>query len=181
MSRIFALVLASVVLLFTFLVTPLWNRAGASSSGLRESRTGILASRALTDAYIEALCRPPYDTETVRWDSRPFEKSELVTTLSSTAEGEIVRETRSLYFEVLRRVPTNEDCIAVRDSVDRGLEIEETTRRFAASPEVRRVAKVRQIFIKTFGRDPRGWDDSSLRRWVDSVFTLAEIKSRLGA
>ena len=113
MSRIFALVLASVVLLFTFLVTPLWNRAGASSSGLRESRTGIRASRALTDAYIEALCRPPYDTETVRWDSRPFEKSELVTTLSSTAEGEIVRETRSLYFEVLRRVPTNEDCIAV--------------------------------------------------------------------
>ena len=65
--------------------------------------------------------------------------------------------------------------------MDRGLEIEETTRRFAASPEVRRVAKVRQIFIKTFGRDPRGWDDSSLRRWVDSVFTLAEIKSRLRA
>lgn len=181
MSRIFALVLASVVLLLTFLVAPLWNGAGAPSSGLRESRTRIRESRALTDAYIEALCRSPYDTETVRWDSRPFEKSELIATLSSTAEGEIVRETRSLYFEVLRRVPTNEDCVAVRDWVDRGLDIEETTRRFAASPEARRVAKVREIFIETFGRDPRGWDDSSLRFWVDSVFTLAEIKSRLGA
>ena len=124
LSRTFALVLASVVLLLTFLVASLWNGAGAPSSGLRESRTRIRASGALTDAYIETLCRPPYDTETVRWDSRPFEKSELIATLSSTAEGEIVRETRSLYFEVLRRVPTNEDCVAVRDWVDRGLDIE---------------------------------------------------------
>ena len=181
LSRTFALVLASVVLLLTFLVAPLWNGAGAPSSGLRESRTRIRASRALTDAYIETLCRSPYDTETVRWDSRPFEKSELIATLSSTAEGEIVRETRSLHFEVLRRVPTNEDCVAVRDWVDRGFDIEDMTRRFTASPEARRVAKVREIFVETFGRDPRGWDDSSLRRWVDSVFTLAEIKSRLGA
>src|SRR5260221_1340060 len=31
------------------------------------------------------------------------------------------------------------------------------------------------------GRDPREWDDPALRRWVDSPFTLAEIRSGLVA
>ena len=181
MSRLFALALTVVALLVAFLVSPLWRRAGAQSSSRPESRTHIRASRALTDAYIETLCRPPSETETLEWDSQTSEKPQVLAALGATEEAAIVREVRSLYFGVLRRDPTSEDCVAVRDWVDHGLDIREIARRLAASLEARRVAQVRRIFIETLGRDPRDWDVGNLRRWVDSAFTLAEIRSRLVA
>jgi hypothetical protein len=128
---------------------------------------------------MEVLCRPPSGTETVDWDSRPFEPSALIEALSAGEEAARVSEVRNVYFELLRRDASPGDCPQVRDWIARGLTAEEVRRELARFPEARRVSRVRQIFIDAFGRDPREWDDPGLRRWVDSPFPLAEIRSRL--
>jgi len=70
---------------------------------------------------------------------------------------------------------------AVADWIDRRLDIDAVQREIATLPEGRRVAAIRQLFVEMFGRDPRAWDDPALRRWTDSPFGLAEIRSRLAA
>lgn len=176
MSRIFTIVFAFVVALSAWLIVPLWSRAGALETSAR-----IPASAALTAAYVETLCRPPHDAETVEWDSGRFEQPQLLDALTSSPEGQRVQEIRRIHLDLVFRDPFDGDCAAFRQWVDPPVSVEEIERRFAASPEARRVAQVRQMFIETLGRDPAGWDAASLRRWVESPFTLAEIRTRLAA
>jgi hypothetical protein len=166
-----------VALAIAFLDASLWRtEATHVARGPR-----VHPSRVLADGFMEVLCRPPSDAETLDWDTRPFEKSGLVQALGSTDEAQRVRQIRNLYFDLLRRDSDNDDCAQVREWLDRRLDIGDVTRRFAGLPEAQRVSRVRQIFIETSGWDPRGWDDPGLRRWVDSAFTLPEIRSRLAA
>jgi len=86
---------------------------------------------------------------------------------------------RRLFFDLVRREAAREDCTQLREWIDRRLDIDAVRRQIATLPEARRVAAVRQLIIETFGRDPQGWDDLGLRRWVESPLGLAEIRSRL--
>lgn len=164
---------AVVVPLVAWLVASLWSR--------EEAPARIPASQVLTEAYIETLCRPPRDAETVRWESRPFEKPELLAAIKSAPEGQRVLEIRRAYLDVLLRDPLDGDCAGLREWVDGPAGVGEIRRRFAASPEAQRAAQVRQVFVETLGRDPGGLDNASLRRWADSGFTPAEIRARVGA
>jgi len=141
----------------------------------------VRPSRTVADAFRATLCRAPSDRETVDWDSRPFDAATLTQTLAAGDEGVRVRQIRALYAEALRRDATMQDCARIRASVDRKLAIDAAGRELASLPEARRVAQVRRLFVETYGRDPIGWDDPSLRRWVDSPFTVAEIRTRLVA
>ena len=141
----------------------------------------VRPSRLLADTFMEVLCRPPSDAETVEWDSRPFERSVLVQELEATEQSRRLQRMRRAFFDLLRREPTRQECPELRDWFDRRLDIDALQREIANLPEARRVAAVRQVFIDMFGRDPRGWDDAALRRWVDSPFGLADIRSRLAA
>ncbi|MGH9255488.1 MAG: hypothetical protein ACRD3C_13085 [Vicinamibacterales bacterium] len=172
MPRIFATVLVLLVPVVMGLVVPLWSRE-------RDVRERMSASKALTDAYIGTLCRPPDGPETVRWDGRPFQNEELLPALQLSPEGLRVGEIRRVYLDVLGRDPVDGDCAALRRWVDGPLDAEQVRREIAGWPEARRVVQVRRVFIEALGRDPAGWDHATLRRWVDSEFTPAEIRRRL--
>lgn len=171
MLRILAI--AVCVALLAWSVSSLWRTA--------EAPAGIPASQALTDAFVETLCRPPLDAETVRWDSRRFETPELVEALRSTPEGRRVREIRHVYLDVLLRDPLDGDCAGLREWVDGPIGVDEIGRRLNASPEAQRMTQVRQVFVESLGRDPGGLDNASVRRWGESAFSLAEIGARLAA
>jgi hypothetical protein len=141
----------------------------------------VRPSRLVADTFMEVLCRPPVDAETIEWDSRPFEKPVLVQELEGREEFRRLQRVRRAFFDLLRREATRQDCTELRDWMDRRLDVDAVQHEIANLSEARRVAAVRQLFIDMFGRDPRGWDDPSLRRWVDSPFGLAEIRSRLAA
>ena len=175
MSRAFAPIFICVALAVTLLDASLWTAAPARSA--RGPR--VRPSRALADTFMEVLCRPPSDVETVDRDSRPFETSALTQELSSTDEARRASQIRTLYFDLLRRSAAVTDCSQVRDWLDQGLDDDDVKRELAKQSEARRVSQVRRVFIDTIGRDPREWDDPGLRRWVDSPFTLAEIRSHL--
>ena len=145
------------------------------------TRTRVRPSRVVAETFMEVLCRPPSDLETVDWDSRPFEKDTLSQALASMDEGRRVREVRDLYRDLLRREANAGDCGQIRQWIARGVAVDEARRELADVPEARRVSRVRQAFVETLGREPRAWDDAALRRRVDSPFTLAEIRSRLVA
>jgi len=128
---------------------------------------------------MDILCRPPTDAETVDWDSRPFDTSTLEQAVAATGEARRVREIRSLYLEVLRRQATREDCGPIRTWFDRHARDGDVQDGLSRLPERRRVDQVREAFVDTLGRDPLGWDDVSLRRWVSSPYTISEIRGRL--
>ncbi len=130
---------------------------------------------------MDALCRPPRDEDTARWDSRTYEKAELVLAIKTTPEGQRVTALRQLYLKLLGRDPFDGDCASLRGWVDRRMAMDLIVRQIAASPEAERVARVRQAFIEIRGQDPIGWNNASLRRWVDSGFAPSEIKARLAA
>jgi hypothetical protein len=138
-------------------------------------------SRVVADAFMEVLCRQPTDSETIDWDTRPVDPASLVTTLSATPEARRVREIRALYFERLRRQPAGADCPQIHDWSARGVDVDRMTRALDASAEGQRVAHVSAAIAEVTGWDPRGWDEAGLRRWVNSPFTTAEIRSRLRA
>jgi hypothetical protein len=151
----------------------------ASRWGEPEATVRVPASEALTDGFIEALCRPPQDVETIKWDSRPIEKPKLLEALKDTTEGQRVLQIRRIYLNVLIRDPLDGDCAGLREWVDRPVSMEEVRDRLAESPEARRVAQVRQTLVETLGRDPAGPDNATLRRWVDSGSTPGEIRAQL--
>jgi hypothetical protein len=171
--RILTIVAVVAIPLLAWLLGPPWTDAKAPA--------GIPASEALTDAFLEELCRPPEKAETERWDTRPFEKPRLLEALKATPEGQRVLQIRRIYFNVLNRDPSDGDCAELREWVDRPVSLEEIAVHLSASPEAQRVARVRQVFIETLGRDPSGWDNASLRRAVDSGSTPAEIRAQLAA
>ena len=131
---------------------------------------------------MEVLCRPPSDAETVDWDNRPFERSALVKALTSTVEAQRVGQISKSLF---RSAPARYHRRGLRRGARLG---QSTTRRrrghaLNSPPCPRRGAWrtfVRSVIDRS-GWDPRGWDDPGLRRWVDSPFTLAEIRSRLAS
>ena len=174
-SRIFAPILICLALAIAVFDVSLWTTAPARSA--RGPR--VHPSRALADTFMQLLCRPPSDVETIDWDSRPFEQSALVQALGATEEAERARLIRTVYVDLLRRDATVDDCGQVRDWINRGLGPDEVRRELARLPEARRVSQVRQVYVDALGRDPREWDDPALRRWVDSPFGVAEIRSRL--
>src|SRR5688572_13963678 len=174
--RILALFILLAVCVIALLIAPWWRRADVRPG---DALSTIPASQVLTEASRDALCRPPRDADTARWDLRPFEKAELLAALKGTPEGMRVGAIRQLYLKVLGRDPFNGDCVAVRGWVDRPLALDAIERQIAASPEAQRVQQVRQTFLETVGRDPLGWDNASLRRWVESDSTPTEIKARL--
>lgn len=169
-------VLLSLVVVATALVVWLlsWSDAPPRGEG-----TSIPPSQVLVEAATEALCRPPRDADTVRWDVRPYNKAELVAALKDTDEGKKVSGIRDIYLKVLGRNPLDSDCAAVRSWVDRGLALDQIERQVADSAEGRRVADVRQTFVRVLGRDPIGWDTASLRYWVDSGASSGDIGTRL--
>jgi len=173
--RTFPPVLAVLTLALALLAASVWTSAPARGS--RGPR--VRPSRVLADTFMEVLCRPPSDADTVDWDSRPFEKTALAQQLDSSEEAARVRQFRNLYVASLRRDPTGGDCPQIREWVERGASVDGASRELSGFPEARRVAAVRRTFIDTLGRDPREWDDAGLRRWVDSPFALAEIRGRL--
>ena len=155
----------------------LWRARQARAS--REPR--VRPTRVLADAFADVLCRQPTDQETIGWDTRPFDRASLAAALGDTAEGRRVRAVRSLYFDPLRRQATSSDCPQIHDWVVRGLDLDRVTGELRALPEARRVEQVRQAIIGSTGWDPRGWNDAALRDWVESPFTIAEIRARLAA
>ena len=175
MPRTFPPVLAVLTLALALLAASVWTTAPAR--GNRGTR--VRPSRVLADTFMEVLCRPPSDTETVDSESRPFEKTALARQLDSSEEAARVRQFRDVYVASLRRDPTGDDCPRIREWVERGASVDGASRELSGLPEARRVAAVRRTFIDTLGRDPREWDDAGLRRWVDSPFALAEIRGRL--
>jgi hypothetical protein len=46
----------------------------------------------------------------------------------------------------------------------------------AGTREARRIAEVRAALMRAQGRDPAGWDNGTLRRWVESGLSGAEIE-----
>jgi hypothetical protein len=172
LSRTFVATLVCLTVAVGVLGSSLWTTPRAKGPRVRPSRL-------VADTFEEVLCRPPSDPETVEWDSRPFDKSALVSALLATEESRVVQRLRGIYFDVMRRETTREDCTRLREWIDRRLHADEIRSQLSMLPEARRVAAVRQLFIETFDRDPLGWDDSGLRQWVDSPLGLAEIRSRM--
>jgi hypothetical protein len=172
LPRVFAPVFICLTLTAALLVASVWTGAPARGPRFRPSRL-------LADTFREVLCRLPSDAETVEWDSRPFDRPTLVQALEATEESGRVQQVRGLYFEVLRRSATSKDCAQIRQLIDRRLDLDAAGREIMRLPEARRIDGVRQLFIEVFGRDPRGWDDPGLRRWVDSPFGLTEIRNHL--
>lgn len=154
---------------------------GSAVGDIPGGRERRVPSRLLADSYLKVLCRLPDDAETLRWDSRPIDQRMLEPTLANREEAERVRRIRPLYYEVLRRDATLEDCEPIRGWVDRKADLDTVRRELTSRPEARRVAQVRQAFVDRLGRDPWDWDVPALRRWVNSVYTVSEIRSRLAA
>jgi hypothetical protein len=138
-------------------------------------------SPVLLEASSEALCRPPRDADTVRWDTSTNNKFELVAALKGTPEGMRVSAIRDIYLKVLGRNPLEGDCTGVRKWVDRTLALDQIERQIAASAEGQRVSEVRHVFVGALGRDPLGWDNATLRYWVDSGAPPEEIRTRIAA
>jgi len=172
LSRTFIATLLSLTVAVGLLGSSLWTMSRGKGPRVRPSRL-------LADGFEDVLCRAPLDVETVQWDSRPFDTSTLVQALESTEEFRRLQQLRRVYFDLLRREPTHEDCAQLRRWIHPRFDRHTIEREIAELPEARRVAAVRQLFIGVFGRDPRGWDDSALRRWVDSPLGLADIRTRL--
>jgi len=135
----------------------------------------------LAASFMRVLCRLPVDAETLQWDSRPIDQTMLEQTLGAEEDADRVRRIRPVYYEVLRRQATIEDCGTIRGWVDRKANLDTVRRELAAQPEARRTAQVRQAFVDALGRDPWDWDVPALRRWVSSTYTVSEIRSRLTA
>jgi len=175
LRRTFAPILTVLVVAVALLSASLW--LAGPPRGSRGPR--VRPSRVLAGTFMEVLCRPPSDRETVDLDSRPFEEAALAQQLDSSEEAARVRQFRGLYVESLRRDAAAGDCPQIRAWVERAASVDDASRALSGLPEARRVAAVRRTFIETLGRDPLEWDDAGLRRWVDSPFTLAEIRTRL--
>jgi hypothetical protein len=175
MVRFFAVVLVAVLALAAWLTRSVWLNHEA------EDVARIPASARLTAVVREMLCRPPRDEETVRWDTKPFETSQLSTALAHSPEAKRVGAIRQVYFKVLLRDPFPGDCDGLRQWVDRDLPLDEVERRLAMSPEAQRIGEVREVFVETLGRDPAGWDTASLRYWVESGLPVADVRARLVA
>ena len=172
MVRFFAILLVVVIAVAAWVARPLWQDDEADVAR-------IPASERLTAVVRETLCRPPRDEDTVRWDSRPFQTSELRTALELSPEGKRVGAIRQVYLKVLLRDPYPGDCEGLRQWVDRELPADEVERRLADSPEAQRIRDVRRLFREVLGRDPAGWDTASLRYWVESDLSSADIRARL--
>lgn len=174
MSRTFIATFAVLTTAVVALGSVVWHAARGKEPRFR-------ASRLLTDTFMDVLCRPPSDAETLKWYDRAADKAALGQALAATDEARGLAQLRQSYSEALRRGTTREDCTHLRASLERRLDNDAVRRELASLPEARRVSAVRQLFIELFGRDPRGWDDPDLRRWVDSPYGVAEIRSRLRA
>src|SRR5690242_4588215 len=96
---------------------------------------------------MRVLCRLPVDAETLQWDSRPIDQTMLEQTLSAEGEADRVRRIRPLYYQVLRREATLEDCATIRGWVARKSNLDTVRRELSAQPEARRVAQVRAAFV----------------------------------
>ena len=177
MSRTFVVILVVLGAAIAVSDAALWRARPARAS--HEVR--VRPSRVLADAFMEVLCRPPSDPETIDWDTRPFDQASLVSALGGSDEARRVRAIRSLYFDTLRREATSADCAQVHDWIARRFDVDRIARELQDLPEARRVAQVRHAVIERTGWDPRGWNDAELRRWVESPLTLPEIRSRLAA
>lgn len=178
--RSVAVALLVAVLLLAWLAGARWMPGDVGGDG-DEPPSRIAASETLTDASMAALCRPPRDEETIRWDGGPFERAEIVQGLMTSPEGQRVQQIRAIHREVLHRDPALGDCAALRELVDSDASLDVIRRSVEASEEAGRVAEVRQAFLDVFGRDPSGWDHASVRRWVESGLTPADIRGRLTA
>ena len=177
MIRVIAVLLLAAGALTAWLVPRLWQEDAAAPAA--ESR--IPASETLTAVFEDALCRPPRDEETVRWDSRPFDRAELRAALALSPEGKRVGAIRQVYLKILLRDPFGGDCAGLRQWVERELPVDEVERRLGLSSEAQRITEIRQAFIMALGRDPVGWDTASVRYWVESGLTPAQIGERLAA
>jgi hypothetical protein len=81
----------------TLLALPLVAWLAIRSWNPEERRGATMpASPLLTDASIEALCRPPDDEDIVRWDKEPQEKAALIAAIKGTPEGERVIRIRQM-------------------------------------------------------------------------------------
>jgi hypothetical protein len=172
MVRFFAILLLIAIAVAAWVARPLWQDDAADVAR-------IPASERLTAVVRQTLCRPPRDEDTVRWDSRPFQTSELRTALELSPEGKRVGAIRQVYLKVLLRDPFPGDCEGLRQWVDRELPADEVERRLADSAEAQRIGDVRGLFREVLGRDPAGWDTASLRYWVESDLSSADIRARL--
>ena len=177
MSRVFTTIFVCLAIVVATIGFTLKNSARSRRADARR----VPVSRVLADTFMGALCRLPSDSETLTWESQPFDPRSLADTLSASDEGQRVRAVRSVYVDLLRRQPTSADCTRVRQWVDEEANIDDVRRDMEAQPEARRVAQVRAVFVAALGRDPLRWDEPALRRWVDSPFTIAEIRSRLAS
>jgi hypothetical protein len=178
MVRLFAVILVAVVALAGWLLI---SRNQDDEEAVPREDSRITSTPALAAIFNEALCRPPRDAETLRWDTRPYDAVMLQRALTASEEGQRVGAVRQTYLKVLLRDPYPGDCAGLRQWVGRDLPVPEIERRLAGSPEAARVAEVRKVFIDTLGRDPAGWDTASLRRWAESDLPAADIGARLAA
>jgi len=155
-------------------VGPLWGRDRRADAN-RTVAARLPVDRRVSDAYLWALCRPPRDSETIDWVTGRL-SGEPLRAIASSDEARTVNAVHHAYRERLGRDAT---CAEVRHWVESGGNIDRIAPMIAGSSEARRVAQVRELFVAALGRDPLGWDDASLRRWVDSGMSAGEIKGRL--
>ena len=174
MLRILVFLVVGAAALVVWLASSWWSDVPPRGEG-----SLIPSSDVLLEASTEALCRPPRDADTARWDVRPYDRVELVAALKNTLEGKRASAIRDIYLKVLGRNPLDGDCTSVRNWVDGGLALDQIERQVANSAEARQVAEVRRVFADVFHRDPIGWDNASLRYWVESGLSPDEIEARL--
>jgi len=112
----------------------------------------VRPSRLLDDGFVEVLCRPPSDVETVQWDSRPFDKSTLEQALEATEEFRRLQQVRRSFFDLLRREATREDCAQLRGWIDRRLDLDAVRQEIANLPEADRrgVRRKQRLYLEAW-------------------------------
>lgn len=170
--RTFALVAVISIAVVAALVWSVWPDTGTTAARFPPSER-------LVDSFITLLCRPPDEAETLRWDTKPFTTAELAASVRATDESIRVRAIRRAYLDVLLRDPVEDGCSELRLWTDRSTHIEDIVRRLRSSPEARRVNEIRTLLERIQGRDPAGWDNASVRRWVRSGLSDSEIATRI--
>jgi len=81
--RVFIPIVVCLTVAVIWLGVSAWSGPTARAS----RRPRVRPSRVVAETFMEVLCRPPSDFETVNWDSRPFEKDALSQALASRDEA----------------------------------------------------------------------------------------------
>ncbi|MBI2888157.1 MAG: hypothetical protein HYY02_13265 [Chloroflexi bacterium] len=106
-------------------------------------------------------------------DFTPFATGPVSTVAVSPERSRLVR---SAYLSALGREP---DPGGLGYWAGTNLTLEQLVTAFQASEEGQRVAAVRALYIELLGRDPLGSDNAGLRGWVDSPYSLEEVRQAI--